>query len=345
MELHTVGVNGGYTQSDVTNLSAILTGWTVNQPYQAGAFQFDPKRHEPGAKVWLGNKIGSGQTFVPQGGSAINAELAARSTPSMNDSMDEMMAGGATEQKAATLANAPGNAGMKEGLEALNLLAHSPQTAHFISWKIAQRFVADDPLPALCGRRMARTFLSIRWRHQGGVADARGESGVQLEEVFSQQSEDADGVSRVGLPDNADRSFESRRAGEHHPDHGNAAVLRASTDRVLHHRGSLDEFERAGRDRLELRVSTGPQREVCANQKFDAPKVVALGLMSEPSQPQIAGVAPTRASAAKYSDATWTAAYGCGVYGDSFRHGDCAEGVGVDVDRRRRVEPDQRIDP
>src|SRR6202044_1123080 len=46
MELHTVGVNGGYKQADVTNLSAILTGWAVNQPNLAGAFQFDPKRHE-----------------------------------------------------------------------------------------------------------------------------------------------------------------------------------------------------------------------------------------------------------------------------------------------------------
>ena len=41
---------------------------------------------------------------------------------------------------------------MREGLEALNLLAHSPQTAQFISWKIAQRFVADDPPPALVAR-------------------------------------------------------------------------------------------------------------------------------------------------------------------------------------------------
>ncbi len=43
MELHTVGVNGGYSQADVTNLAAILTGWTVNQPNQAGGFQFDPQ--------------------------------------------------------------------------------------------------------------------------------------------------------------------------------------------------------------------------------------------------------------------------------------------------------------
>jgi uncharacterized protein (DUF1800 family) len=43
-----------------------------------------------------------------------------------------------------------------------------------------------------------------------------------------------------------------------------------------------------------------------ANQKFDAPKVVALGLLSEPGQMQVASVAPARAAAAKYSDATWS---------------------------------------
>ena len=37
MELHTVGVNGGYTQSDVTSLAAILTGWGVDKPNEAGA--------------------------------------------------------------------------------------------------------------------------------------------------------------------------------------------------------------------------------------------------------------------------------------------------------------------
>ncbi len=57
------------------------------------------------------------------------------------------------------MANAPGNGGMREGLEALNELAHSPATAHFISWKIAQRFVADDPPEALV-EKMAKTFLA-----------------------------------------------------------------------------------------------------------------------------------------------------------------------------------------
>jgi uncharacterized protein (DUF1800 family) len=57
MELHTVGVNGGYTQADVTQVARILTGWTVERPQRGGGFQFDPNRHEPGTKVALGQKF------------------------------------------------------------------------------------------------------------------------------------------------------------------------------------------------------------------------------------------------------------------------------------------------
>ena len=57
MELHTVGVNGGYTQADVTQVARILTGWTVERPQRGGGFQFDPNRHEPGTKKALGEKF------------------------------------------------------------------------------------------------------------------------------------------------------------------------------------------------------------------------------------------------------------------------------------------------
>ncbi len=57
MELHTVGVNGGYTQADVTQVARILTGWTVERPQRGGAFQFEPNRHEPGTKKALGQKF------------------------------------------------------------------------------------------------------------------------------------------------------------------------------------------------------------------------------------------------------------------------------------------------
>ena len=113
MELHTVGVDGGYSQADVTNLSKVLTGWTIDKPEQGGGSVFDPRKHEPGDKRWFGQNI-AGQT---------------------------------------------GPNGFEEGVAALNWLASRPQTAHFISYKLAQRFVADDPPPALVDR-MAKRFLA-----------------------------------------------------------------------------------------------------------------------------------------------------------------------------------------
>jgi uncharacterized protein (DUF1800 family) len=109
MELHTVGVDGGYSQADVTNLAKILTGWTIDQPEQGGGFVFDPRKHEPGSKQWFGQKVSDN--------------------------------------------------GYNEGLQALEWLAAQPQTAHFISYKLAQRFVADDP-PSDLVDRMAKTYMS-----------------------------------------------------------------------------------------------------------------------------------------------------------------------------------------
>jgi hypothetical protein len=57
MELHTLGVNGGYTQADVTQVARILTGWTVEKPQRGGGFMFDANRHEPGTKKVLGKKF------------------------------------------------------------------------------------------------------------------------------------------------------------------------------------------------------------------------------------------------------------------------------------------------
>jgi uncharacterized protein (DUF1800 family) len=60
MELHTVGVNGGYTQADVTQVARVLTGWTVDRPQFGGEFQFNENRHEPGTKKVMGAKIKDG---------------------------------------------------------------------------------------------------------------------------------------------------------------------------------------------------------------------------------------------------------------------------------------------
>jgi uncharacterized protein (DUF1800 family) len=107
LELHTLSVNGGYTQRDVTEVAKVFTGWTIEKPFEGLGFKYDPRMHEPGPKFVLGHKI------KPKG--------------------------------------------EDEGKEVLHLLATSPQTAHFISLKLAQRFVSDDPPPALVDR-MAKTF-------------------------------------------------------------------------------------------------------------------------------------------------------------------------------------------
>ncbi|MGH9504824.1 MAG: DUF1800 domain-containing protein [Terriglobales bacterium] len=60
MELHTLGVNGGYTQKDVTEVARVLTGWTLKQPRQGGGFIFEERMHEPGDKRVLGHRIKSG---------------------------------------------------------------------------------------------------------------------------------------------------------------------------------------------------------------------------------------------------------------------------------------------
>jgi uncharacterized protein (DUF1800 family) len=107
MELHTLGVEGGYTQKDVTELAKVLTGWSIEQPQLGGSFRFNERAHEPGAKYVLGRKIGEH--------------------------------------------------GEKEGEEMLDVLAHHPSTAKFISRKLAMRFVSDNPPPSLINR-MAETF-------------------------------------------------------------------------------------------------------------------------------------------------------------------------------------------
>jgi uncharacterized protein (DUF1800 family) len=75
MELHTLGVQcevsadrpvsmldkacgQGYTQQDVTQVAKVLTGWTIDQPYRSGGYQFEERRHEPGSKTVLGMPIG-----------------------------------------------------------------------------------------------------------------------------------------------------------------------------------------------------------------------------------------------------------------------------------------------
>src|ERR1700677_3484839 len=57
MELHTLGVDGGYTQKDVTEVARCFTGWSIEKPREEATFKFDEKLHDPDPKIVLGKKI------------------------------------------------------------------------------------------------------------------------------------------------------------------------------------------------------------------------------------------------------------------------------------------------
>jgi len=61
LELHTLGVDGGYTQQDVINVARAFTGWTIKPPPQGGGFVFRPQVHDAGEKIVLGHKLAAGR--------------------------------------------------------------------------------------------------------------------------------------------------------------------------------------------------------------------------------------------------------------------------------------------
>src|SRR3989441_6696302 len=61
LELHTLGVDGGYTQQDVINVARIFTGWSIKRPGQGGGFVFRPGMHDAGEKIVLGHKLAAGR--------------------------------------------------------------------------------------------------------------------------------------------------------------------------------------------------------------------------------------------------------------------------------------------
>jgi len=60
MELHTLGVEGGYTQKDVTEVARAFTGWTIENPRGGGGFRFEPRLHDDGVKMVLGYSVKAG---------------------------------------------------------------------------------------------------------------------------------------------------------------------------------------------------------------------------------------------------------------------------------------------
>ena len=133
LELHTLGVHGGYTQQDVMEVARCLTGWTIKPPAQGGGFIFRPQVHDAGEKIVLGHKLAAGR-------------------------------------------------GMEDAEDVLDILAKSPATAHFISFKLARRFVSDSPSKALVDHA-AQVYLST----DGDIREVL-RSIVTSPEFFSQRA-------------------------------------------------------------------------------------------------------------------------------------------------------------
>jgi len=134
MELHTLGVGGGYTQKDVIEVAKCFTGWTINRPYQgAGQMQRGFQRAGFGSGQGMQQEAGTPGEFVFE--------------PNRHEGGDKVVLGHTIHE-----------GGMNEGLEVLHILATSPATAKFVATKLAVRFVSDTPSPALVAK-MAATFL------------------------------------------------------------------------------------------------------------------------------------------------------------------------------------------
>jgi len=154
MELHTLGVDGGYTQADIVEVAKAFTGWTIADPrgyrraaaneikgkenqalnrlqrmagvpddIDSGEFYFNEKWHESGAKNVLGQKINEG--------------------------------------------------GMKDGLKVIDILVAHPSTAKFIAKKLAVKFVSDKPSEGLVSR-VAKAFQ-----------DSKGDIKATLKALFT----------------------------------------------------------------------------------------------------------------------------------------------------------------
>ena len=113
MELHTLGVDAGYSQNDVRELARILTGWTVGLQ-QGEGFRFAERLHDNGSKILLGRSFNGG--------------------------------------------------GVREGEDAIFMLARHPATAKRIAKRLATTFVSDKPTQALIDQ-LAATFT----RTQGDI--------------------------------------------------------------------------------------------------------------------------------------------------------------------------------
>jgi uncharacterized protein (DUF1800 family) len=268
MELHTVGVNGGYSQADVTALAAILTGWGVDRVPQGGGFVFDPKRHEPGPKVWFGYEIADDGTV---------AKLAPGAAPK-----GPTFGPGVWDGK--TIATPDS---VKQGIAALNILADSPQTAHFISYLLAQYFVADDP-PASLVDRLQRTYLA-----------SHGDIKTILKTLIASPEFNSKQYFRNKVKTPEEFVASAFRATATDPQNPGAVVntvrdMGMELYKALPPTGyylTADKWMNSSAlvDRLNFAYALTNNK--FANQKFDAPKLLATGLLMPSTANDLTGYA------------------------------------------------------
>ena len=160
MELHTLGVNGGYTQSDVIALAHLLTGWGLLKRGGQGG---------PGAPAQPRRNFAAGD-FQPRPRGLFGPLFFRRWRQRNHDNPRRAngLAGpygfffDASRHDFAAqtiLGNTIPGGGIDQGERALDLLARSPVTAGHLSFQLAQYFVADSPPPALVGQ-MADRYLA-----------------------------------------------------------------------------------------------------------------------------------------------------------------------------------------
>lgn len=137
MELHTLGVDGGYTQADVTQAARVLTGWTV-YPMENGYASVTKNIIDR-----IGEANFAKQGFVHEGDFLFAANR--------HDRGEKIVLG----------KKFPANGGYEEGVELLKMLANHPSAAKFISGKIAVRFVNDNPSQTLI-HKMREVFIKSK---------------------------------------------------------------------------------------------------------------------------------------------------------------------------------------
>lgn len=142
LELHTLGVDGGYTQSDVIQVARALTGWTF-LPQQPNAQQL--RQLAAAAQPRVGARAGgrAGQQRVAR---AIEQRIPEPGVfyfnPQVHDAGEKTVLG--TRLRASR--------GIEDGEEVLDIVARHPATARHIATKLARRFVSDDPPEELIDR-------------------------------------------------------------------------------------------------------------------------------------------------------------------------------------------------